>query len=354
MASHAERSRRLASVAGVAALLLAAALLYGLRQHRAVPSSRPLPPAPRDAASPDPGAPARGPRADRVVIVSLDGLSSTAVRALGPAGMPVLHALAARGAYTWDARADRTSTETIPNHTSMITGRSVLEHGYTDNTAERRDPRRLTAEGLFDVVHAAGRSSALLSAKAKFLLFAERWATALSHVAVGERDDAAVVEDYVALLDAHDPAVVFVHLASADRAGHASGWSTSPDAPYIAAVRRVDALLGDIVARAERKPGRTAFLVTSDHGGRGPSHLDATDPECFTIPLVVVVPAHGGGRELYTINAERRAPAGQAYTSSTSPLPPIRSAEVANVTLGLLGLPPVDGSTADVDQRLAY
>lgn len=349
MASRAERrSHRLASWVGIGALALAAVLLYGLRHvgarrdHSATTSSAPTP------------APARRAAVERVVIVSLDGLSSAVVRALGPSGMPVLHDLAARGAYTWDARADRTSTETIPNHTSMLTGRTVREHGYTDNTTEGRDPRRLTAEGLFDVAHAAGLPTALLSSKAKFLLFAERWSSRLTHVAVGERDDAEVVEDFHALLDAHDPSVLMVHLASVDRAGHAAGWSTAEGSPYVDAVRRVDGLLGGIVARAEREPGRTAFIVTSDHGGRGPSHLDATDPECFTIPLLVVVPGRGGGHDLYRINAERRAPPGLGYSSTRSPLPPIRSAEVANITLGLLGLPSIVGSTADAAQDLAY
>lgn len=347
MASRAERrARRLASVVGVGALLLAAALLYGLRESRARQ-------APEVSSAPG-MAPPRSAAVERVVIVSLDGLSSAVVRALGPTGMPVLHGLAARGSYTWDARADRTSTETIPNHTSMITGRAVREHGYTDNTTEHRDPRRITAHGLFDVARAAGLPTALLSSKAKFLLFAERWADQLTHVSVGERDDADVVEDLVALLDAHDPAVIFVHLASADRAGHDAGWSTTEGTPYVVAARRVDALLGIIVARAEREPGRTALVITSDHGGRGPSHLDATDPECFTIPLVLVVPERGGGRDLYAVNAERRAAPGPGYTSTSSPLPPIRSAEVANITLGLLGLPSVAGSTADAAQELTY
>ena len=100
--------------------------------------------------------------------------------------------LQAEGAWTHQARNDVTLTITLPNHTSMLTGRPVLDagsaqgHGYVNNT----DPDDIpdipvpglnlstvhTAAGeyvpsVFNVVHDAGLSTAMYASKTKFSLY---------------------------------------------------------------------------------------------------------------------------------------------------------------------------------------
>ncbi len=326
--------RVVASAAGVILLALSVVLLRGLREEREAER-----------------VPVVGAAADRVLLVSLDGLAPAALRTLGPTGTPVLHGLMARGAWTWNARADAQSTETLPNHASMITGRAVAEHGYRDNSVEGLAPEALVGHALFEGVARSGREVALVASKEKLRLFADRWRGAVAAVSVAERDDAATVEALDAIVRARAPALVFLHLAAADRAGHAHGWES---AAYLDAVRRVDALLGEAVAIVSRGDARTAIVVTSDHGGHGDHHDVVADPLNFTVPLVVVVPGAPGGRDLYAINAAVRADPGSARTSSSSGLPPIRSAEVANLVAGLLGVEAVPGSTANAARDLAW
>lgn len=326
MRSRSEQ-RRLASVAGAIGLALAVALLFNLRETSA----------PKPAL------------ADRVVIVSLDGVPGGMVQAMGPRELPALYSLAARGAWTWNARTDLESTETMPNHTSMLTGRSVAEHGYDINTYE--PGARFAAPGLFDVVDAAGKEVAVVVSKEKMRLFADRWAGQIDDASVAERDDTATLAALESILRTRDPALVFVHLAGPDRAGHEHGWDGDE---FREAMRRVDQHLAAVVARAERLPGRTAIVVTSDHGGSGSAHNRPRDPTCFTVPLVIVVPGLATSRPLYALNDGRRADPGRARTSTTSSLPPIRSAELANIALTFLGLGPVPDSTANPTQDLRF
>jgi len=67
---------------------------------------------------------ASAPRAvTSVVVVSIDALNPAAIRRLGRRGTPTLHRLVRRGASTMNARTERERTETLPNHTGMVTGR---------------------------------------------------------------------------------------------------------------------------------------------------------------------------------------------------------------------------------------
>ena len=68
--------------------------------------------------------------------VSVDGLNPTAITMLGPSGAPTFYRLMAEGASTLNARTAVERTQTLPNHTSMATGRTVAlpgGHGVTFN-----------------------------------------------------------------------------------------------------------------------------------------------------------------------------------------------------------------------------
>ncbi|WP_278256638.1 alkaline phosphatase family protein [Nocardioides convexus] len=72
----------------------------------------------------------------RVVAISLDGLNPTAITRLGAARLPNLYRLLREGAGTLNARAQIEQTVTLPNHTSMVTGRRI-------DKAPRRSRRHL-------------------------------------------------------------------------------------------------------------------------------------------------------------------------------------------------------------------
>ncbi len=129
----------------------------------------------------------------RVLAVSIDGLRSSAITQLGPAGTPTLHDLMAQGASTLNARTEREMTVTLPNHTGMVTGRRILAsrggHGVTWNDDRRRPPTVQRAAGhdvssVFRVVHNAGRTTALFASKTKFSLFERSWDAGISKMRI--------------------------------------------------------------------------------------------------------------------------------------------------------------------------
>ena len=92
--------------------------------------------------------------AEFVIHISVDGLNPQWMQQVIDAGKaPTLKRLQAESAWTANARTDYTHTITLPNHTSMLTGRPVLQpdgmpptvfHGWTINDVP--DARRDAAQ----------------------------------------------------------------------------------------------------------------------------------------------------------------------------------------------------------------
>src|SRR5690242_2689289 len=124
------------------------------------------------------------PAAEYVIAIRVDGLNAGVMQSLVDAGeAPSFKRFEDEGAWTTNARADYSFTNTLPNHTTILTGRPVLAtvgmpnapfHGWTSNVIPLRS-MTLHQHGyipsVFDVVHDAGKSTALFSSKDKFVLF---------------------------------------------------------------------------------------------------------------------------------------------------------------------------------------
>ena len=305
-----------------------------------------------------PGTSARKADAESVLTISIDGMSVPAVRKLGRQQLPNLYRFMRAGASTMNARTEHEMTVTLPNHTGMVTGRRIEAatggHGVTWND-DRPTPATVQAAAghdvasVFSAVDAAGGSTALFAAKTKFSLWQRSWPDAIDRTTI-DLDNAALVDELVADLSV-DRDFRFLHLSLPDVAGHASGWMSKP---YLRAVRRSDALVGRVVKAVNADPARragTTILLTSDHGGRGPSHDNPRLLDNYRIVFMARGSAVDRGVDLYAINPTYKDP-GTRRTVYGMKRGPVRNGMVANLALDLLDLPAVDGSEFDAQMDL--
>src|SRR5262245_39813541 len=139
---------------GRALPLLLAAALWSCAEYPALSADSPAPVAELDAP------PARA-RAERVVIVSIDGLRPDAIDAAEAA---TLKRLIARGAYCATARTVRPSV-TLPSHASMLSGLDPSRHQVYWNGYHRG---YFPYPTVFSVAAQCGAKSAMIFSKDKF------------------------------------------------------------------------------------------------------------------------------------------------------------------------------------------
>lgn len=317
------------------------------------------------ATAPSSPAPATRARVNgrHVVAISVDGLTPLALSKLGPRLTPNIHRLLRKGAGTTNARTQIEMTVTLPNHTSMVTGRRISAaqggHGVTWNDDTVPRPTVQEAAGreissVFEVVKAAGGSSAVFSTKTKFSLWKKSWPASVDRLYIRKENDTAVTNAMTADLASKQRAFYFLHLGIADQTGHASGWMSSR---YLSAVRRADALVGSVLRTIAARPAlqrTTTVVLTADHGGLPGTkgHSDARRWQNYTVPFAI----YGAGVRavpLYRLNPTRRDP-GRSQPGFGAARQPVRNGEVANVSLRLLGLGPVPGSLWNRRQDLRW
>ncbi|KQV65801.1 hypothetical protein ASC64_12920 [Nocardioides sp. Root122] len=345
--------RRTSLASSLTAALVSGALLIGAPACAVVPSA-PSAGTTRQVAQKT----AQRADSESVLAISIDGMSVAAVRKLGRKQLPNLYKFMKAGASTMNARTEREMTVTLPNHTGMVTGRRIEAatggHGVTWND-DRLTPNTVQeaaghdVASVFTAVDAAGGSTALFAAKTKFTLWQRSWPDAIDRTTIND-DNAELVDELIADLG-EDRDFRFLHLSPPDVAGHAHGWMSKP---YLRAVRTSDRLVGRVVAAVGSDPVRkagTTILLTSDHGGHGPSHDNARLLDDYRIVFMARGSAVDKGVDLYAINPTYKDP-GKRRTTYGAKRQPVRNGMVANLALDLLDLPPVTDSEFDVLQDL--
>lgn len=308
---------------------------------------------------------------DRVVHVGIDGLRSDHVTAQL---MPILWGLMQNGSSTLNARTDPSSTQTLPNHTSQFTGRSV--YGNSGHQVDYNNDAFVTVHdeagtyisSVYDVVHDNGGNTILIAGKSKFDMMARNWN-------VNGAIDTTGVDNGTQKLDYYDrdapenaitafadfmgntvvPAFGFYHIRTPDSAGHEFNWA-SPE--YQASVTAADTILGQLLSELDARGvlATTTIIVTSDHGGPtgGALHTDPTVEKNYTVPFVVSGLGATPGADLYLLNSDDRFDPGTAQIQNDEANQPIRTGEVANLALDLLGLPSVPGYNLNNGQSLDF
>ena len=304
------------------------------------------------------------------------------------------------GMWTDNARAEYTFTKTIPGHTTMVTGRPVDKpggwpnstthhgweyndgytgdrsgwhlHGYyeyetnkwTGNENNYNDPHNLYVEGVFDVAHDNGMSTAMYANKSKFVLFDTSYNA--TNGRVGET--AGHKLDYYTYDGSTDPNTlmsrldtqgmdnfVFFHFRGPDSAGHLNpggGWGSTA---WDNAVIKVDDYLAKIFEMVEAwynkdKPWyyNTAVIMTADHGGINYSHGGSPgDRREFQLPFGVwghLIPKDVDPYDYCDLSRKDPGTGRGTYYNTSFTDQPIRHADGVDLALNLMGLPSIDGA----------
>ena len=294
------------------------------------------------------------------MIVTLDSVGTRAVRLAGPEQAPTLHRLMRQGASTLNARTAREETWTLPNHTTIVTGRRVeaarTGHGVWWND-ERTDPTTVHdaaghhVSSVFQVVGSRDRRTGLFASKEKLRLFKRSWPGAIDRLVVQEDNQTLARQARLDLVK-NRRALTFLHLSGPDDIGHQKGFLT---AAHLAAVHEADRLLGRLVAAIEARPRlrrHVTLIVTADHGGGPDGHGDPTEPVTYRIPFVVWGAGVQAGADLYDLNTSDFRNPGTRRTRYGLKRPPIRNGDAANLATDLLGLRAVPGSQFNAEQSL--
>ncbi len=301
---------------------------------------------------------------DRVVVVGVEGLRSSAV---GSRFTPRLHRLIGRSASTLNARTNREATCGLPNLVSTLTGRPVRRKngGHAVMGPLRRGTVHSRAGGyvrsIFDYAHDDSRRTALYSSRSATDALAASWGP--RHGArdgvgrdqgrrkissyVRSRSDAGSVRVARRALGSRPAALTYVHLSDPATVGAKHGYGS---ARYRTALRRTDSRIGRLASSAGSAPGlkgRTMLIVVGLSGGQGRGCARAGAAANFRVPMVVQGPGVARGANLYSLNPALTSPgSGRATTRS------ITTASVANLALAALRLPRLSGSRANTAQDL--
>jgi len=219
----------------------------------------------------------------RVLIVSIDGLRADAIFA---AETPTLRGLVARASYSLAAQTINPSN-TLPSHTSMLTGVTPAVHRITWDEYLPNNGR-LTVPTVFAAARLAGKRSAMVAGKEKFRTFQETGS--IDAGVITNRGDADVANQAILQIDAGFD-LVFVHLGDVDLKGHEKQWMSDE---YLQRVREADAAIGRMLLAV---PSHMTVIVTADHGGSGLGH-GTTNPLHMTIPWIIAGPGVKSGNQL--------------------------------------------------------
>jgi hypothetical protein len=299
-----------------------------------------------------------------VIELSVDGLGSPYLQSLVAGGqLPNFQRLENEGAWTLNARCDYDISVTMPNHISMVTARGVYGtgsdgHGWTTNSWNGTATIQSNNGGVyvpsaFDVVHDAGLTSGMWAGKTKLGIIPASYSGKVdySYITDASSSPSLVINDFLAKTQAAPYNYNFVHLGNPDFAGSWGGTN------YLNAVKTVDGYLGSIfttVANSAGMAGKTAIIITADHGGFGNDHSNAAAYSDYTIPFLVWGPGVSSGMDLYGLNSGARTDPGAGRPDYAVATPqPIRNSDSANLAMKLLGLDPVTGSTVNASQNLS-
>lgn len=302
-----------------------------------------------------------------VVAITIDGFNPTSLAKLGRSRSTGFTRMIDNGASTLNARTAYERTETMPDHSSVFTGRRVTtDHGHHvvfNDDDDRTDIHTVAGEyvsSMFDVVHDRGRRTLFFAGKEKFAFWNRSWDSRRGAPDTVGKDHgrdkitayrfgtaADMTTALVRSLHDKPAALSYLHVPLPDKAGHAHGFMSKPYLDAVAASGKLVARILDAVRGDRNLRGRTAVVLTADHGGGGLAkhHSDPTLIQNYRVPFMAWGAGVKPGADLYALNPARVRP---HYGRPGYDSPPVRNLDLASLVTTLLGYPTVPGSLPGV------
>lgn len=292
----------------------------------------------------------------KTIHISVDGLPSSKLNKFIN-GSKGFKKFISEGLITYNARADPSSTLTLPNHTSMFTSMFVKNHKINHNY-DNKDIE-FQYDNIFDLLKRNNLTSAMYVGKNKFNMFKSKvnyyyidkeYPPKNGYPSVvrkfikdtgGKNANSCNLYDYT-----------FIHFMSTDYAGHTEGWDSEE---YDDRLKDVDLGISKILKLVDiyKNMCKIVVILTSDHGGTENNHGDNENPENFNIPFFVYYNYKNlGGKNLYSINPDRLNPSYGVNPSAESEPQCIRNHDIGNLVAQINDIGYIEGSTMGIDNKL--
>jgi predicted AlkP superfamily pyrophosphatase or phosphodiesterase len=198
----------------------------------------------------------------------------------------------------------------------MVSGVGPGVHAVTFNDWRPGQPYFARATMFTQETRANARAVAVVHKTKLLMLTPPGSVMTAQHLMYPRYRQVDVVEEGARVFVTQRPALLFLHVADPDDAGHRSGWMSGP---YLRAMNGVPALIERLLRAFDEGgvAGQGLLIVTADHGGHHESH-GTNLPSDMTIPWM----AFGGA-------ARRGVVIGR----------PIATYDTATTVLAALGLP---------------
>lgn len=209
-----------------------------------------------------------------VILIGIDGVSAEAFQY---ASTPFMDELVAGGAVSLKTRGVM-PTVSAPNWATILSGAGPEQHGVTSNnwTINKHgfQPTVCDNDGFFTSIFTLIRQQRPLANIA--MIFDWDWLGAYINKKVvdtmiyitGTQQVTDAAADYIMR---NKPYFTFVYYGHPDETGHAKGFNTTD---YYQSISEVDGEIRRLIDTVKHAGiyENTAFIITSDHGGRGYSH----------------------------------------------------------------------------------
>jgi len=226
-----------------------------------------------------------------VILIGIDGVSAEAFQY---ASTPFMDELVAKGSVSLKTRGVM-PTVSAPNWATILSGAGPEQHGVTSNNWSIQkhgfQPTVCDSDGYFTSIFTLIRQQRPLASTA--MIFDWEWlGTYINKKVVdtmiyitGAQQVTDAAADYIVR---NKPYFTFVYYGHPDETGHAKGFNT---ADYYQAISEVDGEIRRLIDSVKHAGifENTAFLITSDHGGRGYGHGGESMIE-ITVPWMIFGP----------------------------------------------------------------